>query len=249
MNISSNTLFHFTQDKSTLESILTNNFWPCLSIEENNILEGDLSKIAIPMVCFCDIPLGNINRHMRRYGNYAIGLKYSWAKSKGLNPVWYLNFRANVLKSLWDIYGHLDVNDLTYNDGTPRGNKLMYPFCFIKKFSSKQMDNISTDPKHIRYYDEREWRYVPKLFENGKRVFLSYSEYNDTSRRERVTRILRNNPLCFTPSDINYIIVKNDEELLYMKHFLERTKSAYSQHDREILVTKLISAQRIKNDF
>ena len=49
MNISSNTLFHFTKDIKTLKSILEHNFWPSLSIEENfkRYLTGITMSISV----------------------------------------------------------------------------------------------------------------------------------------------------------------------------------------------------------
>lgn len=247
MNISSNTLFHYTHDMNTLRSILENNFWPSLSLEENNILEDDMRKLAIPMVCFCDIPLGNIEKHMKKYGNYAIGLNYKWARKNGLNPVWYVNHGSNIRRNLRDLYQRV-AEDLLADDGSNRGNELMYALCHIKKYSTKQLNDNGLETI-IHYYDEREWRYVPKLFENGERLFLTNAENGDEERHNHVQRILRGHPLCFQPSDINYIIVRKDSELLETKHMLEKVKSAYSNLDREILVTKILSAQRIKNDF
>ena len=79
-NLSSETLFHFTGFES-LRSILENEFIPHWCIEDFYFKTNDVyAKIAIPMVCFCDIPLGNIKEHMDDYGNCGIGMKKSWAR-------------------------------------------------------------------------------------------------------------------------------------------------------------------------
>ena len=74
MAISANTLFHFTRDMDTLLSILRSKFYPRLCLEQKIVPTLDL-RLAIPMVCFCDIPLSQISEHTEMYGEYAIGIK------------------------------------------------------------------------------------------------------------------------------------------------------------------------------
>ncbi len=248
MNISSNTLFHFTKDIKTLKSILEHNFWSSLSIEENNVLDGAMRKLAIPMVCFCDIPLGNIEKHMNKYGDYAIGLTYKWAKESGINPVWYVNHSSSIRKNIRDIF-QINPNCLMSEDDSDHGNRMMYLLCYLKKYSTKTHPIDDSNGKVIHYYDEREWRYVPRLFENRERLYLTGEEDADQERHNQIQELLKQHPLCFQPSDINYIIVRKDSEVLDMKHMLEKIKVDYSVKDKEILVTKILSAQRIKNDF
>lgn len=249
MNISSNTLFHFTKDRKTLESTLINDFWPTLCMENNYVLNGRLSSWAIPMVCFCDIPLGNIEKHMNSYGDYAIGLNYNWAKKNGINPVWYLKYKSNPVNNLKNLFKGQNFNSLIKNDGSNKGNKFMYSLFYTKKFSERVLKPAPEKNKMIRYYNEREWRFVPRLFFKDERLYLSKDEFNNIFIKDRINKILKSNPLCFTPYDINYIIVRKDSELLEMKHRIESIKAEYSHRAREILVTKLLSAQRIKGDF
>lgn len=75
MVISANTLFHFTKDFSTLLSILKTKFYPRLCKERCLWEKSEDFIFAIPMVCFCDIPLSCISEHAAKYGGYAIGLK------------------------------------------------------------------------------------------------------------------------------------------------------------------------------
>lgn len=247
-NISANTLFHFTKTKQQLESILRHNFWPSLCEENNRIFKGEMGRMAIPMVCFCDIPLSNIEKHMDNYGNYAIGLKYSWARANGLNPIWYVSSKSTALKLLKEEYKYVDL----FHDNDNNAdwvNSEMYKFCFIKKFSERIYKDSPDKNKNIRYYDEREWRYVPNLYIGGQRLFLTSKENSDRDTHDRITAILHKHPLTFTPSDINYIIVRKDSEILETKHMIEQVKAGYSAEERETLVTKILSAQRIKNDF
>ena len=96
MAISANTLFHFTYRYDTLISILQSKFFPRLCLEKGLWHPGD-KKWAIPMVCFCDIPLSNIAEHTRKYGNYAIGIKKTWAIEQGVTPILYVHDKSSFI--------------------------------------------------------------------------------------------------------------------------------------------------------
>jgi hypothetical protein len=93
-NISSNSLFHFTGKRENLIGILQNNIMPRFSQElvplSLDVANGRFSG-AIPMVCFCDISLGQIRDHLSMYGNYGIGMTKEWGIRMGLNPIIYIN--------------------------------------------------------------------------------------------------------------------------------------------------------------
>lgn len=82
--LSANTLFHFTNNIDNIINILTNEFSPRYCMESFEFLGGCDLEIAIPMVCFCDIPLSQIKNHIENYGGYAIGLSKEWGGQKEL---------------------------------------------------------------------------------------------------------------------------------------------------------------------
>ena len=91
-HLSANTLFHFTRHRENLLGILRDNFKPHYSLETivGALPPNGVLRSAIPMVCFCDIPLSQIRNHARDYGSYAIGLSKSWASQKSIAPVMYV---------------------------------------------------------------------------------------------------------------------------------------------------------------
>lgn len=63
-------LFHYTKNQTALLSILRNGLKLSFCKEKftDNLFAG------IPMISFCDIPIGNSVEHASKYGRYAIGL-------------------------------------------------------------------------------------------------------------------------------------------------------------------------------
>ena len=114
MNISSSTLFHFMSKPEYLINILLNDFCPRFYPEDFSYLFPSMisgfCKIAIPMICFCDIPLSLIHEHMEEYGNYGIGMKKEWAIRNRINPVIYAIEKTNLTKQIDNILLKHDVN-------------------------------------------------------------------------------------------------------------------------------------------
>ena len=112
MNLSSNSLFHFTSKFEYLKDILLNGFWPRYCIEYG---WGTSIDFALPMVCFCDIPLSLIEDHTKFYGNYGIGMKRSWARElKNITPVQYINYKSYLAGYLRTLLTKLKNETLNY---------------------------------------------------------------------------------------------------------------------------------------
>lgn len=83
-----NTLFHFTDKVNVLKLIIRNGlrFSYCFEEFSNNV------GIAIPMICFCDIPLLRTVDHRHKYGDYMLGVDKNFLRRHlkyVLNPVAY----------------------------------------------------------------------------------------------------------------------------------------------------------------
>lgn len=87
--VSANALYHFTKSLDILFSILENGFYPRASLEDftflfpqSKALEalGLTSSVAIPMVCFTDLPLDRMTRHREFYGQYSISMTKNGAQ-------------------------------------------------------------------------------------------------------------------------------------------------------------------------
>ena len=109
--ISANTLFHFTRTKETLLSILETGFRPAYSTEFGPATNGRIVECEIPMVCFCDLPLSSLDKHINGhhwrynnkeekflgYGKYGLGMSKIWGTEQQLNPVTYTTNKSHYL--------------------------------------------------------------------------------------------------------------------------------------------------------
>src|SRR5687768_12579934 len=100
--VSANTLFYFTASIGNLISILTNEFHPHFCLEDFSVLNksvlsaGTETELAVPMVCFCDLPLSQIGFHLSVYGDYGIGMTKSWGQKNGITPVLYVHDKSSL---------------------------------------------------------------------------------------------------------------------------------------------------------
>jgi hypothetical protein len=233
------TLFHFTKTKENLFGILKNEFNPTFCLEEIHYGQS-VWKYAIPMVCFCDIRLSQIKDHIETYGVYGIGMSKKWAERKGLNPVIYLNRNSHLSNNLSAI--KLSLSDLLK---APENEKVgtylgfLYVLRYLKNYKGKFLKD--EEDKAIVFYNEREWRYVPNT------DVLSKVDYLDRDRREHFNSQLP--VLSFEPIDIKYIIVNDESEIEETINAIREIKSKYSPSVVDILTSRIITSEQIKNDF
>lgn len=181
-NISSNSLFHFTPKKEYLISIIQQTFVPRYCFEEIKLsdeLERPGFESAIPMVCFCDISLSQMANHIKMYGGYGLGMTKEWGIRKKLNPIIYVNPNSNISESVSqmaeNIYQALDkhCSEITGNIFDEYMNLLN----FLKPYDGDFIRGNKTHKK-VRFYNEREWRYVPKIeFDSEVKNNLTKEEF------------------------------------------------------------------------
>ena len=97
VTINSSSLFHFTSKKDVLKKILSTGYSFCFESFGKN------QGMAVPMICFCDIPITRSPKHRSKFGNYAIGLnKEQIMFHHNLNPVHYVtSFLHNSYRSTY----------------------------------------------------------------------------------------------------------------------------------------------------
>jgi hypothetical protein len=252
-NISSNVLFHFTKSMDALKSILRYGFSPhyCpeYSLEPEDAEAASARRPpmrAAPMVCFCDLPLSLIRRHLKEYGNFGIGLEKGWGIHGGLAPVIYTHSKAKTRPPV----SRLTSRARKGSDETELKD-LRFLAAYTKPFEGPAWRNDRLQKK-VRFYDEREWRYVP-VIRGGEPLFLDIKDYNDISRRNRLHKWLkREHSLPITPDVIQYLIVpydKPENNILELHDYIMRLYGRRYSHKDAILVgTTIMTDDCIKED-
>lgn len=243
--ISSNTLFHFTNSRKKLLSILENEFLPRYCIEKIPLNKKTLNA-AFPMTCFCDIPLSQAKEHITKYGRYGIGLSKSWGRRNGLNPVFYLRRNSNLSNSLETIL--VNIKDAIKSESDVP-NALKNVIRYLKPYVGNHLRGLKRRNR-IRFYNEREWRYVPPIETPHIRFALGKEYYTNPEKIKQADSTLENVKLRFGPSDIKYVIVNKEEEILETVKALRRIKGQKYEEDTVLIVaSRVITCDQVLKDL
>ncbi|MGY5354654.1 abortive infection system antitoxin AbiGi family protein [Wenyingzhuangia sp. IMCC45467] len=212
-DVSSRELYHFTKFKYLKSILLQKSFYPRFNLEQTDLnfsLDKNIVRFAVPMVCFCDIPLKLTFEHRKIYGKCGIALSENWRDKKKLNPVFYINKNSNIADTISKMADSFDrllpsmesVNSISYEMHMLRNNYLTL------------MHSIKPYEKSTRkFYDEREWRYIPDhTKENQNDLNLSYWDFKIPSELAKANKRVEKYQLDFEISDINYLIVSSNKE-------------------------------------
>lgn len=268
-------LFHFTKNDDVIRSILETGIIPNYC-KENLCYEDRDVVIGIPMVSFCDIPLTRTSEFTKRYGDFAIGLSKEWAIMNHINPILYVN-DARVLMSLGFMRAYLhsqeqEVRDrggnekkITINILSPESLKGLTHFInmnnakdavyslygYVKKYSSPGPDGHDEEN-----YIENEWRYVV----TGDSIDWKWSEkdykaWRGKGRKPEPIDALKAQRLRFSVDDVTHIILEKEKQIGDMVDFILNmdhiggNEVDFPYNEKKILLTKIISLEKIGKDF
>jgi len=245
MSPKSHTLFHFTKSKETLKLIFKNGYWPRYCLEDIRwVGQEGADYIAFPMVCFCDIPLGRISEHVGFYGEYGLGMTKEWANVNGLNPTLYLASDNNLSSALRSLNGHSCKLDGSNKDAALE--TMRYIFMHVKPTDGHMI--VDGKPLAKEFYQESEWRYVPKHFKVKQYLFKpDFDEQENLCKQNELTK--KHTSLKFTPKDIKYIFVKTDADIPDMINFIQTELDAYPGADLKVLMSRVVSLESIRLDL
>jgi hypothetical protein len=259
--ISSNTLFHFTNSATNLIDIIKGGFKPRFCLEElgSDLFfqesHNDLEE-AIPMTCFCDLPLSQIGSHLEFYGYYGIGLSKEWGMENGLTPITYIHTKSTQLLYLKKIGQQVLLKYIEGNEKIEPSENPIFSLMELSAFFKSYEGSMWRINKYVdkRFYDEREWRYVPFAGDGGfnqKHDYrLSKEEFlNEIKRAQANDSAGDRYNLKFDCKHIKYLIVKHEKEMTALSDALDAMSNLYNERQIKILKTKIISSEQINEDF
>lgn len=235
-NLSSDCLFHFIRQRDWLLEILERRAFQARFVYED--LPPLKQKLGIPMKCFSDIPLGVIKKHMSVYGSYGIGIKKSFAKKNNLSPIIYIHGKSDTLNRY--------LSNLK-NFKTLNNQNSLVPYF---KMDEGMVRGKNGKMIKSRFYDEREWRYVPPNAELIDFDGMDEDEIRNGKLEYENNQLINNTGKYWLPfeySDITYLFVETDKDV---SPLIKAIKSLSIKEDAaDLLIAKIVTAKQIERDF
>jgi hypothetical protein len=234
-------LFHFTKKYESLISIMTEKFKPFFCIEDTSHLYPEDKKLtmALPMTCFCDIPIERHYIHKEKYGNYGIALSKEWGMRNHLSLVNYTHIYSGISSSMRVICNYYPqyLSNRSEDEDAVHAFKNSFSILLMtsKPYEGKVFDKESRQwsNKTHRFYDEKEWRYIPLVDRLSWSVCLQdfnndwNSFFNEIDKIQPQIQIPQYK-LDFTVDDIRYIFLDKDGD---KKNFLNEISKVYSREE------------------
>jgi len=232
-----------------VQSILLNGFWPRYSLEDAVWYRrrGESFCMAVPMVCFCDIPLSRISEHVDFYGKFGIGVRKDWAIKTGLNPILYVSTESPLCSHINNIYEKFHSLD-DGQDGFFEllGLDLTKLMSFVKPLRGEARAKGVVHTKD--FFQENEWRYVPST----RKImhWLSREVYLDAVQIERENLLTKEHcSLAVSPADISYIFVESQGDVPKLIDFVEAADLSCTPSEKKRLLTRINCLEDIENDM
>lgn len=246
MALSTDSIIHYTEEFKTLTSIISEGFKIKYCLERLETINNTKRETAHPMISFCDIPLSDSHRHFGLYGYYGIGLSKNWAKNMRINPVLYIERESSIGESIenaFDLYSDIDGSH-----SIEVKEMIISTKCFTKNYSGL-LKRGAIDSDNYKFYDEREWRFVPEKSDiGGKSRSIPILKY--LAGKDNHNKNISSYRFKFAHSDISYIIVKETKEIPNMIEFLRTTfYKLITGSELDILVSKVCSTEQIIQDY
>lgn len=278
--INASSLLHFTNSMDALKGILEKGFrfsYCCEKVsatinmnelhpEGANFFRPSPHKnshIAIPMICFCDIPLTRAKSHSNLYGDFIVGVDKDMAITvfgDNINPVMYRTSQTIglALHDLSVIKATIDNVDGCYN----------YKRSLNQLIGNTKPYNGTVNGKDYCFYNEREWRIlIPFDYSEDTKWYWILSEEEFAVKKDEINKILHSSEYAYrgftTDIDneedfmqfITHIVVDTEANIPELVEFIlneEQPLYGYpkvSKRIRNFLVSRITSFERIEKDY
>lgn len=278
--INASSLLHFTDSMKAIKGILENGFrfsYCCEKVSEtinmNEIHpEGATffrpslninNYIAIPMICFCDIPLTRAKSHSEVYGKFIVGIDKDIALmvyGDNLNPVMYCTSQTIciALNDLSVVKATIDNVEGCHN----------YRRSLNQLLGNTKPYNGTFRGEDYCYYNEREWRILmPYDYCDKAQWYWNLSQEDWENKKDEINKLLHTSEYAYrsftTDIDdeesfmqfITHIVVDTEANIPELVEFIlneEQPLFGYpkvSKRIRNFLVSRITSFERIENDY
>lgn len=246
MAISSNSIIHYTDTFDNIKSILLEGFRIKYCAEKLIVDKKTSSLAAHPMISFCDIPLSQSHKHFDAYGKFGIGLSKRWAKKLGINPVLYIDEKSSISKTIGELLK--ERRNKSSNLTVDQKNKILRIKSFTKNYSGL-LKRGEIEIVDYKYYDEREWRYVPESKDlKGAKFSIHLMDY--LKDKDKYNSQIADIRIGFSAKDITYIIVEKTNEIpKLIKVLREYYSDKLTVNELDLLLSKICSATQIIEDY
>jgi hypothetical protein len=190
---------------------------------------------------------------MKNYGEYGIGLKKEWGIRNNLSVVNYTNkesAKASGMRLITTIYSKIIQSNLDHNDLAVFQNAYSLLLMLTKPYEGFKIDKNGRHNRNniYRFYDEREWRYIPLV--DKLRWSLSLKDFNnDITKLLKEVKVEQSRyheesslQLSFEIADIDYIFLKEENEVSKLESDLSRH---YSDEEINLILSKVIFSSSV----
>lgn len=224
MGYSSDIYWHQTTKDGFKKIMDSAMFKSAYSIETICWRTSNKVSMAIPMISFCNLSLSDISEYLGKYGSYVIGMRKSWKYTPTLSPVWYRTPNSISLQPLMDLY--IDNSTFFCNQEI---NSLAQELIWTQISCTKNFEGSlkRRNIKLYRFFDEHEFRYVPKLdllIKEHVTPILNEIEYQQYKKNNKNSSVINNQyiALPFNLEDIEFILVKGKGQIAYVNKLLDK---------------------------
>lgn len=230
---SANILCNYMKKPTYLQNAIKNlAFMPRYVEERMDYLKVDgLDSLTFPMTCFCDIPLSKVGTHMKTYGYFGIALKKHACFIKDVQPINYVNPNSRLCSDISEALNLLYNSKSRIDPEWERVPDALLSQLLYTKPIRGTMRKVNEEPQELLFQDECEWRFIPS--ELGDLPLVLPPKCNNDKGLEVYSKALAKNPRAwfrFQIEDIEYIIVKNEEEAKRLISFIRRMKGVNGVH-------------------
>lgn len=164
----------------------------------------------------------------------------------------FCDLKLSELKTHMGKYGNFGIG-LTKEWANRNG---LNPVMYIKNYEGTLTREGETTEK-FRFADEREWRYVPPITEQGIPPFVAKSNIDSPTKKSKYNNLAQDIRLKFEPNDIKYLIVESDSDINHLiSHLkvekLKKDADLNKHYDSEILdrlSSRILTAEQIYRDM